>query len=150
MKKCLCVIFAIISIFNLSFSTFAIDEISTTNNMIETTVADVYAAGLITKASISVFKDGRNMVINGQTNCVLSVVKCGFSKLVIQRRSTNSDSWTTFATYEDFYADDYVYYLDKSLYCPTGFQYRVVATHYAKKNILSTQKMENISGALSM
>ena len=150
MKKCLCILLAIISIFNLAFSTFAIDEISITNIAEETTGAEINAAGLILKGSIIVLKDGRNMIIQGTTSCVTSVVKCGFSKLVIQRRSTSSDSWSTFTTYEDFYADDYVYDLDKSLYCPTGFQYRVVATHYAKKNIFSTQKMENISGILSM
>ena len=150
MKKCICVLLVIISILNLAFSTFAKNEISITNITEEPTGAEIKAAGLITKGSISVFKDGRNMIITGQTNCVLSVIKCGFSKLVIQRRSTSSDSWSTFTTYEDFYGDGYIYNLEKSLYCPTGFQYRVVATHYAKKNIFSTQKMENISGILSM
>ena len=104
-----------------------------------------YTTGLIIEYSIAIQKSGNTLTIVGKTNCVSEVVKCGFKEVKIQQRTSNSASWSDYKTYTDLYADSSVYTLTKSLTVSSGYQYRVVCTHYAKKSLLSTQKIDNTS-----
>lgn len=107
------------------------------------------ATGLITKKSLSIAKDGTKLVIKGYTYGSDEVVKCGFKEVVIQRRANSSSSWSDYKTYEDLYSESTKYTLNKSLTVATGYQYRVTAIHYAKKSLLSTQKIEVSTGYLT-
>lgn len=112
--------------------------------------ADTQATGLIVSYSVGVSCNGSTLLIAGKTNCNPEVVKCGFKTVTVQRRTSSSASWTTYKTYEDLYNNSFVYTLGKSLSVPTGYQYRVTCTHYAKKNLLSTQKINNTSNVIAI
>ena len=141
MKKVLSVLLVTISILNIAFYTVAGNESDMTTAGVSTTDSQVYANGLILEKCVEITKDstGRNIEIVAETHCITSVVKCGVSKMVVERRKNSSYSWETFTTYEDFYVDDFTFTLFKSFYAPTGFEYRVITTHYAKKSIFSIQ-----------
>ncbi len=104
-----------------------------------------YATGLINFYSIAVQKSGDKLIITGKTDCISTVVKCGFKEVVIQYRPSSSASWSEYLTYTDLYADSYGYKLSKTVTVPSACQYRVTCKHYAKKNILSTQTIDNTS-----
>ena len=110
----------------------------------------VMASGLITNYSIGISKSGSTLTIAGRTQCVTDVVKCGFSKVTIQRRANSSSSWSNYQTYTSLYVDGYKYTLSKSLTVASGYQYRVTCTHYAKKSLLSTQKINNTSNTVTV
>ena len=108
-----------------------------------------HTSGLIDSYSIAISKSGSNLIIAGKTSCVSSVTKCGFTKVIVQRRSSSSASWSNYQTYNDLYKEARSYTLSKSLSVPSGYQYRVICTHYAKKSSLSTQKIDNTSNTLT-
>ena len=103
-----------------------------------------YTTGLITMYRISASKSGNNLIVGGKTNCTADVVKCGFSKVTIQVRLNSTAPWSTYKTYTDLYVDSRVYNLSKTIAVSSG-QYRVTCTHYAKKSLLSTEKINNTS-----
>lgn len=112
--------------------------------------SEPYATGLISDKKLGIAKSGtNNLIIKGKTECIAGIVKCGFSKIIVQRKKPGETSWSKYATYNDLYSNSTVYYLSKSVTVETGYQYRVVATHYAKKSLFSTQKIEATTGALS-
>ena len=115
------------------------------NNQVST-----YASGLILAYSIAISSSGSNLLIAGKTRCAPDVVKCGFTVLTIKRRTSSSASWTTYKTYSDLYDNDPSYTLAKTITVPTGYQYRVYCTHYAKKSLLSTQKIDNASNVIAI
>ena len=98
---------------------------------------------------VGIDKDGTNLNLVAKLTCDLDVVKCGFKKIVIQRRATTSSAWSTYLTYEDLYLDTSSYTIARRIAVPTGYQYRAVCTFYAKKNILSTQKIELDSNVMT-
>lgn len=102
-------------------------------------------SGLIVIYSISATKSGNNLIITGKTNCSPSVVKCGFSKLSIQIRKNSTEEWMTYDTYSSLYNDSSYYSLSKTRPIPEKYQCRVTCTHYAKKNLFSTEKIDNVS-----
>lgn len=106
------------------------------------------ASGLIDFYSIAISKNGNTLIIAGKTSGATSVIKCGFTKVTIQRRKDSSSSWTDFKTYEDLYVDARTYNLAKSYIVISGYEYRVTCTHYAKKNILSVEKINNTSNTI--
>lgn len=108
-----------------------------------------YATGLINKCSIAISKSGNSLIIVGLTQGSTEVVKCGFTKVTIQRRANSSSSWSNYKTYTDLYIDGRIYNLSKSITVSSGYQYRVTCTHYAKKSLLSTQKIDNTSNTLT-
>ncbi|MDE5670747.1 MAG: hypothetical protein K2I14_04700 [Eubacterium sp.] len=108
-----------------------------------------YTSGLITSYVISIGKSGGNLIIAGKTNCTISVVKCGFTKVTIQQRKNSSSSWSEYKSYTNLYADSRVYNLSKTLTVPSGYQYRVTCTHYAKRSLLSTETINNTSNTVT-
>ena len=119
------------------------------NNTIYTVDEDTRATGLISAYAIAISKSGTNTQnIAGKTSGTTEVVKTGFKEVVVQRRASSSASWTDYYTYEDLYISEIAYVLAKSLTVPTGYQYRVTCIHYAKKNIFSVQKIDNVSNVI--
>lgn len=114
-----------------------------------TTNENVRASDLIAFYSIGISKDGNTLYVVGKTTGTTQVVKSGFKEVVIQRRVNSSSSWTDYVTYEDIYWDEFACVLSKSLTVPSGYQYRVTCVHYAKKNIFSVQKIDNVSNILT-
>lgn len=108
-----------------------------------------YSSGLITKHNLGIAKDGTVLKISGYTYGSSEVVKCGFTKVVVERRKSSSNSWSNYKTYNSLYSDGKRYDLYKSLTVESGYQYRVTATHYAKKSLLSTQKIDSTTGYLT-
>lgn len=106
------------------------------------------AADLIMEYYIGISKEGNTLYIGGKTFGNAEVVKSGFTKVTIQKKLPTSPTWNDYITYKDLYADASHYILTKSVTLASGYQYRVVCTHYAKKNILSTQKIDNTSNVL--
>jgi hypothetical protein len=106
------------------------------------------SSGLILSYGIAVSKSGSNLLIAGKTICDLDIIKCGFTVVTIKRRTSSSASWTTYKTYEDLYNSTSSYTLAKSIAVPTGYQYRVYCTHYAKKSLISTEKINNSSNII--
>lgn len=106
------------------------------------------ASGLIDSYSIAISRNGNNLIIVGKTQGSTDVTKCGFTKVTVQRRSSSSASWSNYQTYNDLYKDARTYTLSKSLSVPSGYQYRVICTHYAKVNIFSTEKKDNTSNTV--
>lgn len=109
-----------------------------------------YATGLITKKNIAISKNGNTLTIAGETQGSASVTKCGFKEVTIQRRKNASSSWSDYQTYKDLYRESTSYKLTKIVTVPSGYQYRVTCTHYAKKNIFSTQKIDNTSNIVTV
>ncbi len=107
-----------------------------------------YASGLINNYSIAISKSGSNLIIAGTTYGKSNVTKCGFTKVTVQRKSSSSTSWSNYQTYNDLYKDARSYTLSKTLSVPSGYEYRVICTHYAKVNIFSTQKIDNTSNTI--
>lgn len=108
------------------------------------------ASDLIASYGIGISNDGTTLYIAGETVGTTEVVKAGFKEVVIQRRASSSSSWYDYITYEDLYWDQFAYNLAKSVTVPSGYQYRVTCVHYAKKNILSVQKLDNTSNTLTI
>lgn len=104
-----------------------------------------FATGLIDLYSMSISKSGSNLIIYGRTLGNVSVVKSGFTIVTIKRRVNSNSSWSTYKTYQDLYNDRPSYTLSKSLAVPTGYQWKIDCTHYAKKSAVSTQKINNTS-----
>ena len=108
------------------------------------------STGLIDTYSIAVSKSGSNLLIAGRTTCSTDVTKCGLKEVIIQRRKNSSSSWSDYKTYDDLYTDGHTYILSKSIAVASGYQYRVTCTHYDKKNLFSTQKINNVSNVVTI
>lgn len=119
------------------------------NNTIHTADENTRANDLIHLYAIAISKSGTNTLnIAGKTTGTAYVVKSGFKEVVVQRRSSSSAAWVDYIAFEDLYIDQIGYNLVKSLTVPTGYQYRVTCVHYAKKNIFSVQKIDNVSNVI--
>ena len=114
------------------------------NNAVST-----YASGLIISYVISASKNGSNLIITGRTSCSSDVVKCGYTKITIQQRKNSSSSWSNYKSYSGIYEDTFLCNLSKTLAVPSGYQYRVTCTHYAKKSLFSTEKIDNTSNIVT-
>ena len=107
------------------------------------------ASDLIHSYSIAINKDGNTLYIVGKTTGTADVVKSGFKEVVVQRRVNSNSSWADYITYEDLYIEQFAYNLAKAITVSSGYQYRVTCVHYAKKNIFSVQKINNVSNVLT-
>lgn len=108
-----------------------------------------YATGLIVDTKLGIAKDKSTLVIIGYTKGNNKVIKSGFTKVIVQRKKSNSKSWSNYKKYTDLYSNSSQYNLNKSIHVENGYQYRVTATHYAKKSLFSTQKINATTGYLT-
>lgn len=106
------------------------------------------ATGLITDYSLGIAKSGNILKISGYTYGSSVVTKCGFAEVIVQRRTDSNSSWSDYLTYEDLYSSSNSYTLTKSVTVDSGYQYRVTATHFAKKSLFSTEKITGTTGLL--
>ena len=110
-----------------------------------------YSTGLISGCDIRIAKQGSTtLLISGYTNGSSEVVKCGFTKVVIQRKKSSSTSWSNYKTYKDLYSNSTKYKLSKSITVEKGYQYRVTATHYAKMASAHIAKKNGIQNATTL
>lgn len=147
------------------FNSFAVDgekvqwyDIDLTENEIQRILdlnpqnnASSRATGLIIAYNVGIDKSSTGTKLNlvAKITCDLDVVKCGFKKILIQRRTNANVAWSTCFTFEDLYDDCPSYTIARQIAVSTGYQYRAVCTFYAKKNILSTQKIELTSNVVT-
>lgn len=121
------------------------------NEYTEPTETEVYnerATGLIAAYGVYVSKQSAGVLaIIGTLDCIADVVKCGYRDFLIQRRPQNSAVWENYMNLGDLYLDASTYPYSQTLTVPTGFYYRVSCTFYAKKNIFSTQKIEDYTSS---
>ncbi len=106
-----------------------------------------YTSGLICGYSIGIDRSGSTLTIVGRTIGSPSVVKAGFKKIVIQRKKSGG-TWSDYKTYSDLYNNRSSYVLSKTITISSGYYYRVTCIHYAKKNIFSTEKINNTSNTI--
>lgn len=108
------------------------------------------ATGLIATGSLGISKDGTKLKIVAQTACSPVVVKSGFKEIVVQKRKNSSYSWSNVVVYEDLYDDRPSCTVSTTITVQTGYQYRATCIHYAKKNIFSTQTLNNTSNIVTV
>lgn len=107
-----------------------------------------YSSGLIESHTLGIAKSGSDLLITGDTRGSLDVVKCGFTTVIVQRRTSTNSSWSKYKEFSDLCNNNNYYKLSKRVPVESGYQYRVTATHYAKKSLLSTQKIDATTGYL--
>ena len=74
-------------------------------------------------------KDATTLIIKGYTYGNNEVKKCGFTKVIIQRKKSSENSWSNYKTYNDLFSESNSYTLNKSVAVEKGYQYRAKATH---------------------
>lgn len=161
-SKILAIILSLLFICQTSFVVFADDEPDWQDvNWTQSEFDEIYyqnpynqisplTSGLIVGYGIAISNSGSNLLVAGRTICDPRVVKCGFTVVTIKRRSSSTASWTTYKTYEDLYNNNASYSLSKTIPVSRGYQYRVYCTHYAKKSLLSTEKIDNVSNVIAI
>lgn len=120
------------------------------NNSGISTYSEPYAAGLISRYSLSVSSSNGNLCLNGYTRSNSKMKSIGFKNIVIQRSSDGVD-WEKEKSLSDILKSDYEYYLDDySVNVQGGYYYRVTCTHYAKESGLfgSSQSVNNTSNSV--
>lgn len=110
------------------------------------------ATGLISGKDISITNNGNLITIRGYVRCTAEVVRCGFSELIIQRKDlgSSSSSWSDYRKYKDLCIDASNYELKQDDAVPFGYVYRVTCTAYARRNLLSTQKVTLTSNTVTV
>lgn len=111
------------------------------------------ASGLIITYNIAIAKNSSNSTyidMVAKMVCDMDVVKCGFKKIVLQKRPSTSSSWSNSLVLEDLYCEDSSHIIGKTFAVSKGYQYRVVCTFYAKKSLLVTQKIEHTSNYVTL
>lgn len=161
MKKFFCALLSFVLMFSFfAFDTFAVSEAETAPHVIDFTLSsandfsvvsnETRVSGLILSYGISISKSGTSVVIKGKTACASDVVKCGFKNLTVERRKSSSYSWSDYYDYGDVYRDASAATLNTTLSVASGYQYRVTCKHYAKKNLLLTENISNVSNIITV
>ncbi len=89
------------------------------------------------------------LVIRASIQGQQEVKKCGFKKIMIQRRPKEQENWTTYKVYNHLYTNGNECIFQKKQEVETGYQYRVVATYYTKRNLFVSSQENEVTGALS-
>lgn len=102
-----------------------------------------YASGLIYQKGLNLAINGNDLIIQAYTTGTTEVVKCGFKYITLRRYE--GGAWKDYVTFNDIYSDSDYCYTSKYVAAARGYSYRVTARHYAKKSLISTEKIDNIS-----
>lgn len=97
------------------------------------------ATDLILTYNIAIAKNSTNSTyidMVAKMFCTSSVVKCGFKKIILQKRPSTSSSWSNSLVLEDLYCEDSSHIIGKTFAVSKGYQYRVVCTFYAKLSLI--------------
>ena len=69
-----------------------------------------YTNGLITDRKLGIAKkDATTLIIKGYTYGNNEVKKCGFTKVIIQRKKSSENSWSNYKTYNDLFSESNSY-----------------------------------------
>lgn len=113
---------------------------------------DPMATGLIKRSDLSLSKTSAQLIISAITEADVSVTKCGFTYIKLQRLL--SGSWTDYSEYcyYDQYNNTKIKEFTKTISAPKGYTYRVICEHYAEKPRLaiftSSEKIYNETTSL--
>lgn len=161
MKKLISIFMAIFVLAIPSFSAFAevkgepiaydyyisdenfekLEHVDSDNNSIAT-----YSSGIIVSKTLSLAKDGNNLIIKASTKTI-DAKKSGFTYIKVQQYKNGK--WVDYKTFDDLYSDSNRYSVTKSISAEKGYKYRVIAEHYAKKSLFSIEKIYNETSSLS-
>lgn len=89
------------------------------------------------------------LVIRAYVQGRQEVEKCGFKKIMIQRRPKGQENWATYKVFRPLYTDGNECVFQKKQEVEEGYQYRVVATYYTKRNLFVSSQENEVTGALS-
>ena len=106
--------------------------------------------GLITSYGLSLSSSGNKLTISGLTTGTVEVVKSGFKNLTVECRKNSTYSWEDYHEYGNVYYDFSASSVSTTLTVTKGFQYRVTCKHYAKKNLLLVETIENSSNIVNV
>lgn len=120
-----------------------LEHVDSESNFIST-----YTSGLIQKKTLSLAKDGNNLIIKATTKGILDVKKCGFTYIKLQQYKNGA--WVDYKVFDDIYNESTSCSVTKSVAATKGYKYRVIAVHYAKKSLFSTEKIDNQTSALTL
>ncbi len=147
LKKAVCVIFAVLMLLPANICAMANDAYAP--ETVETQNEDMARiSGLISTYYIGISASGTQLTFVAKIACKPEVVKSGFKEIMIQRRKSSSDSWADYFSYKELYADGSSYTYAKTVPVTSGYQYRATCKHYAKKNLFSTQTINDTSNTI--
>lgn len=106
--------------------------------------------GLILSYGLSVTVSGNTLNIDGSTHGTPEVVRSGFKDLTVECRKNSTYSWEDYHEYGNVYYDVSATGISTTLTVTKGFQYRVTCKHYAKKNLLLVETIENSSNIVNV
>ena len=126
-----------------------------TFNVLDLTGIDVpennaRVTGLITSYGLSVTASGNTLTIDGRTHGTSEVVRSGFKDLTVEYRKNSTYSWEDYHKYGNVYYDVFATGISTTLTVTKGYQYRVTCKHYAKKNLLLVETIENSSNIVNV
>lgn len=147
LKKAVCVIFAVLMLLPANICAMANDAYA--SETVEAQNEDMARiSGLIATYYIGIQGSGTSLKIAAKITCKSEVVKCGFKEIMIQRRKSSTDSWADYFSYKEIYADSSSHAYTKTVPVTSGYQYRATCKHYAKKNLFSTQTINDTSNTV--
>ena len=120
-----------------------LEHVDSESNFIST-----YASGLIQNKTLSLAKDGNNLIIKATTKGISDVKKCGFTYIKLQQYKNGS--WVDYKVFDDIYTETIYCSVTKSVAGTKGYKYRVVAEHYARKSIFTREKIANQTSSLTL
>ncbi len=126
-------------------TTFTQEEIEEFSSLNPESQIMPLATGLILNNYVTASVKSGKLGIYAVTNCASTVKKCGYKEVLIQRRKKGAVAFGDYYVYKSLYKEGTSYTLSKTQSVPSGYQYRVICTHYAKKNLFSTEKKVSTS-----
>lgn len=118
-----------------------LEHVDSENNNITT-----YSSGIIESKTLSLAKDGNNLIIKASTKTI-DAKKSGFTYIKLQQYKNGK--WVDYKIFNDLYGESNRYSVTKSISAEKGYKYRVIAQHYAKKSLFSVEKIYNETTSLS-
>lgn len=153
-KKTIALILSLTAMFSFEIFTVDVSAVSTQKDIINVNELSsnpensARVTGLIDSYYIGVNRSGDYMHLLAKVNCIYDVVKCGFKEIKIYRKVTGTTNWTFVRSYEDLYRDGCAHSVGIELQILPNFDYRATCIHYAKKNILMTQTIDDYSNVI--
>lgn len=112
--------------------------------------AEPQALDLILTCKLDARKiDDSRMYVDIDLSCFPTVVKCGIKSVHLQKRKNSSESWKNDLSLDDYLVDGYSF-TKRITFGATGYQFRLIATFYAKKAWYSIQKIDSASNVVTM
>lgn len=147
LKKAVCVIFAVLMLLPANICAMANDAYAP--ETVEAQNEDMARiSGLISTYYIGISASGTQLTFVAKIACKPEVVKSGFKEIMIQRRKSSTDSWADYFSYKELYANGSSYTYATTVPVTSGYQYRATCKHYAKKNLFSTQTINDTSNTI--